>query len=484
MLNALALCGLVALSNPARADGDGFRLGLAGGVFIADSRDKVLDNAWTLVLRPGWDFNHTFGLEADLAYNQGTTRTVDRLFTIIDPRINLLVHAKPLGPVTFFGAVGPGIAIEQEHVKEGDPAYGEHPTTNEHGYGLYEGASTKFLLNAGPGAWLRFGQSPFGLRTDFRYMLTIGGVPADFDGDPTTLESDILHNWEWTLSLQARLGQGAADTDKDGIPDDSDRCIDDPEDKDDFEDTDGCPDLDNDDDGILDADDECALDPEDRDDFQDADGCPDPDNDEDGIVDQDDRCINDPGTAEAQGCPDRDGDTLADMDDECPDEPGPVEAGGCPDQDGDRVPDKRDECPTEPADPRVDPSRSNGCPERVVVTTDEVVILDKVYFDTDQATIKRSSYPILNDVAEVLKKYPDIKLVEIQGHTDSQASDEYNLDLSQRRAEAVRQYLIDKGVEPERLVAKGYGESQPIDTNDTAEGRARNRRVQFLIVEQ
>ena len=248
------------------------------------------------------------------------------------------------------------------------------------------------------------------------------------------------------------------------------------------------PDLDDSDqdgDGILDRNDRCPLAAEDMDGFEDDDGCPDPDNDNDKIFDVDDACPDEPGPITTQGCPDRDGDGLADGDDECPDEPGPIAAGGCPDRDGDRVPDYRDDCPDSPADPRVDPRRSNGCPKRVFISTEKIEILEKIFFEVNKATIKNVSHELLREIGQVLEDNPDIRLVEVQGHTDSTASDEYNLNLSQHRAEAVVEFLVTEcGVASERLEAKGYGETRPIETNLTEDGKAANRRVEFVILEQ
>lgn len=272
------------------------------------------------------------------------------------------------------------------------------------------------------------------------------------------------------------------DKDADGILDDTDACIDIAEDADKFQDEDGCPDPDNDKDGVLDTKDACPNNPEDADGFSDEDGCPDPDNDKDGLPDAKDQCPNDPGTVETGGCPDRDKDTVADIKDQCPDEPGPVNTGGCPDRDTDQVPDRRDKCPDQPKDPREDPARSDGCPKRVIVTAGKIEVLDKVYFDTGKTTIKKQSYGLLDMVAKTLNDNPDLTKIEVQGHTDSDGNDEANLKLSQGRAEAVMKYLVTTGkVDAGRLTAVGYGETKPIDTNATTEGKGNNRRVEFLI---
>ena len=275
------------------------------------------------------------------------------------------------------------------------------------------------------------------------------------------------------------------DRDGDGIVDDDDRCPDDPEDKDNFEDTDGCPDRDNDKDGILDTSDSCPNDPEDKDGFEDANGCPDPDNDKDGTLDADDVCPIDPGPKNTKGCPDKDGDTVVDSQDECVNDPGPVATKGCPDRDGDLVPDFRDKCPDEPVDRRADPEHSDGCPSKVVLAKEQIVILDKVYFDFNKATIKPVSYTLLDDVAKVINNNPQLKMIEVGGHTDDVGSDEYNKKLSQARVDAVMAYLIKKGhVDPTRLSAVGYGETKPIAPNTDEEGRATNRRVEFNILKQ
>lgn len=252
-----------------------------------------------------------------------------------------------------------------------------------------------------------------------------------------------------------------ADRDGDGILDDVDGCPDDPEDKDGFEDDDGCPDPDNDGDGVLDVDDECPDDPEDIDSFEDGDGCPDGDNDGDGLADSIDGCPDDPE--------DKDG---FEDDDGCPD---------C-DDDGDGVPecpDAIDRCPTKAA------NTPDGCPryKNVVVTKKAIELRQTVYFDTGRATIKPISHGLLDEVATALEDHPDI-VVRIEGHTDSRGSKRFNLGLSQRRAESVRTYLIGRGIDPDRMTAKGHGESQPIADNRTRAGREQNRRVVFAIVSQ
>ncbi len=247
------------------------------------------------------------------------------------------------------------------------------------------------------------------------------------------------------------------DRDHDGIRDGLDDCPDDPEDFDGFEDGDGCPDPDNDKDGILDGDDKCPNEPEDKDGFEDLDGCPDPDNDKDGILDVSDKC---PNVAE-----DKDG--LGDED-------------GCPedDFDGDGIADVTDKCPRE-RETKNGFQDLDGCPD----TMPSVVLTEVVYFDTAKATIQTRSYPLLDAVADVLKDHPEIIRLSVDGHADERGSDEYNNDLTQRRAASVVDYLVGKGIARNRWVATGYGESRPIDPGHDESAWVKNRRVELTILE-
>ncbi|MFW6050092.1 MAG: OmpA family protein [Myxococcota bacterium] len=240
-----------------------------------------------------------------------------------------------------------------------------------------------------------------------------------------------------------------------------------PEDFDGFEDDDFCADPDNDGDGIPDVEDECPNDPEDLDGFLDDDGCPDPDNDADGVLDEDDEC---PLRSE-----DRDG--WQDLD-------------GCPDEDNDDdgIPDGLDECPMEPED--LDGYEDDdGCPEpgpdhaTVTVTDTRILISERIYFDFDRDTIRPVSRPLLDQVAEVVRDLPPSRRVRVEGYTDSAGREQYNVDLSYRRARSVVQYLVSQGVPRKRLDYVGYGSKNPVAPNDAAEGRALNRRVEFTILE-
>ncbi|TNE92236.1 MAG: hypothetical protein EP330_02590 [Deltaproteobacteria bacterium] len=289
------------------------------------------------------------------------------------------------------------------------------------------------------------------------------------------------------------------DTDGDGYLDLQDGCPEDPEDFDEFQDEDGCPDHDNDRDRVLDIDDACPLVPEDRDGFQDEDGCPEEDNDNDGINDEDDACPLDPedldDDRDEDGCPeedgDRDADGIVDQDDSCPDDAedfdGFQDEDGCPDYDNDEdtILDVMDTCPNEPENFNgVDDA--DGCPDekKAVVVKNRIVILEKVLFYVNEARIKPESHDVLDAVVSTLLDNPEIYKVRVEGHTDSDGSDAYNLDLSNRRAAAIVTYLVEHGVEPERLTSQGFGEMYPIAENDTKEGKQQNRRVEFIILDE
>jgi outer membrane protein OmpA-like peptidoglycan-associated protein len=288
------------------------------------------------------------------------------------------------------------------------------------------------------------------------------------------------------------------DRDGDGIKDDVDKCPDDPEDLDDFEDADGCPDPDNDRDGILDKNDKCPNEPETKNGFEDDDGCPDStdlDRDGDGIPDKVDKCPDDPedkdGFEDDDGCPDPDNDKdgILDVDDLCPNDPedkdGFEDQDGCPDPDNDkdRILDKDDKCPNEP-ETYNGYQDEDGCPDkgRVLLRRGKLEILDKIYFETGKDVIKPISYPILDAITATLKGNPQILLLEVQGHADERGNDDYNMDLTERRAAAVKRYLTEHGVEADRLQSHGYGETKPVCNQHNEKCWSQNRRVEFVIL--
>ncbi|HMG53516.1 MAG TPA: OmpA family protein [Kofleriaceae bacterium] len=333
------------------------------------------------------------------------------------------------------------------------------------GVKLYLARNSFLSLGAGVGLSPDNGASP-----GFRAMIGIVFEPNIGERDGDGIKDDIdkcPDEPEDFDGFEDEDGCPDPDNDRDGIPDELDKCPDIPEDKNGIEDEDGCPERANNDrdgDGIPDNVDKCPDEPEDKDGFQDEDGCPDPDNDNDGIPDNVDLCPNDP--EDKDGFEDEDG---------CPD----------PDNDHDRIPDKDDKCPNEP-ETYNGFEDEDGCPDRgkVVVTETSIEILDVIYFEYDKAVILPKSFPILDAVAATVKGNPSIQLIEIQGHTDERGDDAYNLDLSDRRAKAVMKYLVDHGVEDKRLTAQGYGETQPLDRRRNEAAWAKNRRVAFLILKR
>ncbi|MFL5357931.1 Ig-like domain-containing protein [Archangium sp.] len=267
------------------------------------------------------------------------------------------------------------------------------------------------------------------------------------------------------------------DSDGDGMADSGtdsqgqalqDKCPAEAEDKDGFQDDDGCPDPDNDGDGILDVNDKCPMQPETVNGFEDTDGCPDAkpavDTDKDGLMDDEDKCPAQP--EDKDGFQDEDG---------CPD----------PDNDKDGVPDWEDQCPLQP-EVINGVKDEDGCPDegksKVRLESKRIVILDKVYFATAKDVILPKSFDLLKQVAAVLKANPQIELLRVEGHTDNQGKPAANQNLSDRRAANVRSFLIREGVAADRLESVGYGQTKPVDSNKTAAGRENNRRVEFNIL--
>jgi outer membrane protein OmpA-like peptidoglycan-associated protein len=364
-----------------------------------------------------------------------------------------------------------------------------------------------------PGGNVRGGGIYAGVRVPILY-----GHPSDIDSDKVSDELDecIDVPGVWTF-------RGCPDTDEDGIPDATDDCPMEPG----LEKFNGCPDMDED--GIMDKEDDCPETPG----LKEFNGCP--DTDEDGIMDKEDECPDDAGLPEFKGCPDTDNDSIPDFRDACPDVPGPKELNGCPDTDNDGILDFLDGCPETPGPEEnngcpwpdtdgdgildkdddcinlVGPKENNGCP---YTDTDEDGVPDKdddcpetkgpvenngcpeieedvqeilktafdnLQFETARAKIKEESVISLNELAEVLQKQPEWSL-QIAGHTDNVGNAQSNLILSKKRAEAVKEFMMERGIEKERLFVLFFGQTQPVETNDTSEGRQANRRVEMTII--
>ena len=309
------------------------------------------------------------------------------------------------------------------------------------------------------------------------------------------------------------------------------RCPDDPEDADGFDDFDGCPDLDDDQDGVPDADDQCGTLQEDPDGFQDHDGCPDLDNDGDGVPDVADQCPLAPedadGFHDSDGCPDddNDGDGVRDSADRCPlvpedingvgDDDGcpegeipgaPVESASLPDRVIPVVAKPATSAPVAALEP---PPVAKAAPRRMTkpppadspsarppppvatpessgpgrVTATHVECPGRIDFTGTSLRFKPAGRAVMDCVVALLRATPRITMLRVGGHTDASGSAPYNRRLSSQRASAVRKYLLSQGIEKRRVYFKGYGSAVPVAPNTTAAGRARNRRIEFLILE-
>jgi OOP family OmpA-OmpF porin len=380
--------------------------------------------------RLGLHFNRWFGLEAEVDATPTHTRNHNASMWVFGYRGSLILNLTDsyvFQPFILAGYGGLTSLVDNSNtaliVQQDIPA-----------------SSTWGFMHAGLG--FKVGFTPWtGLRVDGRIMAPWTALA------PVISEGNRIHysgpDFEVLGSLFVNFGEiekvhifketirelkpTGNDRDGDGIPDDLDKCPNEPEDKDGFQDEDGCPDLDNDGDGIPDTLDKCPNEPEDKDGFQDEDGCPDPDNDGDGIPDVIDKCPNEPETFNNY-------------------------------QDAD------------------------GCPDEVPAAVKKFTgVIEGINFKTGSADILPGSYVLLDRAAKVLQDYPDVKL-EISWHTDNRGKADYNRDLSQRRADAVKTYFVTRGVASERLQSIGYGLTRPIASNKNQSGRATNRRTEFRLI--
>jgi outer membrane protein OmpA-like peptidoglycan-associated protein len=437
---------------------------------VVDVDDAVSpSNSAAIGGRISYALTSMFSAEGELGFIPSKVRDSTAELLNVVYRLQLVVHLtgvdKKLRP---FAVVGLG---------------GMHATSSEP---ATVADDDDFVFHGGVGLKYRLGET-WGLRLDARVLF-----PPSSASDSLTNDLEALVGLYKTFPHK-KVPPPPQDQDEDGMTDDVDNCPTEAEDKDGFQDDDGCPDLDNDSDGVADADDKCAIDPEDKDGFQDDDGCPDADNDADGILDTDDKCAMDPedkdGFQDEDGCPelDNDADGLADTSDQCPmeaeDADGFQDEDGCPDpdNDGDGVLDAADKCPTE-METKNGFQDTDGCADEIPKQVQRFTgTIKGITFETGKDVIRKSSNNTLNQAVKLLSDYPELR-IEISGHTDNVGSDDDNRALSQSRAEAVRQYMIAKGVDASRLEAKGYGPDRPIADNAKKAGRAQNRRVEFKLL--
>ena len=358
-------------------------------------------------------------------------------------------------------------------------------TPEDRGYASIDGI-VKYNLSDGktlPYLFAGFGVSKFSTDAENEGLLpsketsrtALGGIGVNYNLNDklainvstsyrVDIEGDGFNHLQHIVGLSYSFGAG--DADKDGVSDEKDECPDVPG----LKEFNGCPDSDGD--GIPDNKDRC---PEEAG-TEALQGCP--DGDSDGVADIDDICPDIAGMAEMNGCPDTDGDGVSDNEDKCPQIVGDVANSGCPwaDTDGDGVLDNIDACKDQKGT-----TTNNGCPElskEILATLNKFGLRINFAANSDKILGKKTQN-ILYQIKDLLEENPQGILI-VEGYASSDGDDAYNIELSIKRAQAVKAYLVKIGVLKERLEVRGFGEAEPISDNESQEGRAENRRVQFL----
>lgn len=382
---------------------------------------QKIDSAAELFIRAAWLPIRFAGIEAEAAV--GATKTHDDVQSYPWAIRTHLIGQLPLWRITPFALIGFGRMgnVSNRLGNDGDPLF-------------HFGAGAKVYLN-----------DDIVMRLDLRDNMT-----QKYNAE----DGSLTHSPELLVGISMTLGRPAT---KVAV---------------------SCPKEDTDGDGIVDTQDKCpsVAGPG-------RDGCPVVDTDQDGVLDDADKCPDTKGVAPT-GCPaDTDEDGFIDENDKCPTEKG-VAPDGCPsnkDTDGDKILDTHDKCPNEPENVNGFED-SDGCPdvipEKIKAFTG---IIQGITFDQNNATIRPESKPTLENSVAVLKEYPALRVL-ISGHTDTTGLRERNIQLSQQRAESVKKYLVDQGIDANRIETKGFGPDEPVDTNVSAAGRARNRRIEFKLI--
>jgi outer membrane protein OmpA-like peptidoglycan-associated protein/opacity protein-like surface antigen len=434
-------------------------LGVAGGVhlFAKDLELGVADdpglttpkNSGLFGARAALAFNPILSLEVEGVGIPGGDRVHNYREFIVGWRAHVLAHVMPgqilngkLRPFVLAGAGALSVVSTQ------GTDYNEIKKDTD--FAFHVGAGVKYALN-----------SLIGLRLDARALAV-----------PNTSDNGLSPDFEFMGGLTFTLGGHEAppppppppappkDSDGDGILDANDKCPNAAEDKDGFEDEDGCPDLDNDKDGIPDATDKCPNEPETKNGIDDEDGCPEKDTDGDGILGSRDKCP-----------------------DEAEDKDGFEDEDGCPDLDNDKdgIPDATDKCPNEP-ETKNGFQDDDGCPDELPAEVAKFTgVIEGISFRKNSAVIKPASFKTLKEAIKVLQAYPALR-IEIAGHTSDEGKREFNMKLSERRAEAAKAYLVKGGVDASRIIAVGYGPDKPIADNKTKKGQEKNRRIEFHLI--
>ncbi len=405
------------------------------------SRSAVADEPWLLSIEPALQVSvgapyrdwYRPGASVALTIRRALGRRVLLGATL---RTGFLADGPPPAPETGFADPGIGtlsgltLNARLRLTAPPDPARGTGLWIEGGGGVALTGELWRPLLDVGVGWGFELGRVDLGPMARYLHVVQPNGQLQPSDGHL------LLVGFELTF-LDARYvappppPPPPSDRDRDGYIDPDDGCPDEPEDFDDFDDEDGCPDPDNDEDGILDIDDQCPMEPEDLDGFSDEDGCRDPDNDADGILDTDDACPNQP-------------ETLNGVEDE----------DGCPDE---------------------------GLIEMV---DDRIVLEEAVLFDFERARVKSRARPVIRAIVELVRQHPEWSKMRIEGHADVRGNETYNQRLSERRARNVMRALVAEGLPAELLVYEGFGSRRPRTQGRTEHAHQLNRRVEFVVVEQ
>jgi outer membrane protein OmpA-like peptidoglycan-associated protein len=398
-----------------------------------------------------------------------------------------MLQGARVSPLLRYGA-GAAVVIGEDRLQIGPELYGSTELGNvalwTMGQGFAAGSGSEIEILLGAKGRL-FGGFFLGAAGGFAPIAAVGAPGVRFVGTAS-----------WAPLTEDKRRAPSRDRDGDGIADDVDACPDVKGELQNDPSKDGCPIADRDHDGIPDVDDACPLDPGPRNPDPTKNGCP-LDTDDDGIPDAVDACPTVKGVKnpdpKKNGCPiDSDGDGIPDALDACPDVPGVKSAdpklNGCPDDpDGDGIKGAADACPFEkgPADPD---RTKNGCPRFVRVGSQEIKILAQIQFKFNGKargdTVSPVSDELMKEIRDVIQQHPEIVKIEVQGHTDDDGTEAYNMRLSRERADAVREWLIAGGIPAAKLVARGYGSERPLADNRIKKGRGLNRRVQFVILEK
>lgn len=423
----------------------------------------------------------------DLGFEAGVSGALRPGFRIID----MLALQLALGVQLFPGENGAGQLFFAGGGLRFEPRIGDvgrlFVDANAN-YGL-TGDLHRFAIDVGAG--FEFDLHPLvGLGPMLRYshlFAAEGDVPQD--------ASSVWGGVSLVVRLAEEPREGpAADSDGDGVLDGQDLCPQIPAGDNPDPARPGCPLVDRDEDGVSDREDICPDTHQGDNPDPERPGCPEADSDGDGVHDSTDECPSTPQgehpDPDRPGCPeaDTDSDTFVDSEDQCPEvhvgpHPDP-ERQGCPlpDRDNDMVPDATDACPDRPGAPNEDPEL-NGCPSLVHIQDGQIHINRPVFFATDSDRILPRSMPVMRALRDAMRASPFIRRISIEGHTDDRGTEEHNLDLSNRRAHSVMTWLVEQGVEPDRLEARGFGEGRPLIPEENRRARAVNRRVEFHILD-